>query len=206
MNLNFEDFDTLKKELEAIPPLHRLAFASSLCERLLPNYSAFAREAGCGDPSLLRIALDEVWQILQGKSLDEPKINQLIEDCSNAPPNGDDTYDSHYLPEAEVALIAITNTLYLCFDPSPERTVGVAMQAEETFFSFISLLECDSWDKKTLIEQTKEIATHPFTVREMAKQSEDLQRLKEVESLEEGFLEWLRTSSHNNGTSLIGLS
>ena len=62
------------------------------------------------------------------------------------------------------------------------------------------------WQKKPFAEIAKEIASHPFTIREMAKQSEDLQRLKEVESLEEGFLEWLRTSSYNNGTSLIYLS
>ena len=184
MNLNFDNFDTLKKELEGIRPLYRLAFASSLCERMLPNYIAFAREAGCGDPSLLRIALDEVWQILQGRPLDEPKINQLIQDCSNAPPDRDDTYDTRYLPEAEVAVIAITNTLYLCLAPSLERTVGIAIQVRETLVSFISLLESDSWDEKTLIEQNKEVAAHPLTVREMAKQSEDLRRLKEVATLD----------------------
>lgn len=50
------------------------------------------------------------------------------------------------------------------------------------------------------------IASHPLAVREMAKQTEDLQRLKGTDILDEDFLEWLRTSSNNNGVSLIGLS
>jgi hypothetical protein len=79
MDLYFENFDSLKKELEGISPLHRVAFAASLCERVLPNYSAFSREEGWGDPSVLRAALDEVWQILLGKPLDESKIHQLME-------------------------------------------------------------------------------------------------------------------------------
>ena len=200
----------MEQELAGLPPLHRVAFAASLCERLLPNYSAFARDGGWGDPSILRVALDEVWQILQGKPLDELKIHQLMEDCSNIYPSGDDSYDSHYLPEAEAAVIAITNTLYLCLDPTPERTIGVAMQAQETLFSFINLLvslkDPLSWDKKTLAEQRKEVVIHPFTVREMTKQSEDLQQLKETGTLDRNFLEWLRTSFDNGGKSLIDLS
>ncbi|MFB2919332.1 MULTISPECIES: DUF416 family protein [Aerosakkonema] len=80
MKLEFDDLEALEKELEGLPPLHRVAFAASICERLLPNYDVFYREEAWGDPSILRTALDEVWQILQGKPLDEPKINQLMDD------------------------------------------------------------------------------------------------------------------------------
>ena len=45
-----------------------------------------------------------------------------------------------------------------------------------------------------------------FAVRELTKQSEDLQRLKEAETLDRDFLEWLRTSFGNNGRSKIDLS
>lgn len=64
MNLNFYEFDALEKELEGLPPLHRVAFAASCCERLLPNYNAFYFLENWGDPSVLRTALNEVWQIL----------------------------------------------------------------------------------------------------------------------------------------------
>jgi hypothetical protein len=40
----------------------------------------------------------------------------------------------------------------------------------------------------------------------MAKENEDLQRLKEVEMLEPEFLQWLRTSFDNGGKSIIDAS
>ena len=62
------------------------------------------------------------------------------------------------------------------------------------------------WLQKSWEMQVEEISNHPFTLREIAKQTEDLQRLKEVDSLNTELLEWLRTSSYNSGKSLIDLS
>lgn len=43
---NFDWFrlNALKRELEELLPSHRIAFAASICERLLPNYNIFAEE------------------------------------------------------------------------------------------------------------------------------------------------------------------
>jgi Protein of unknown function (DUF416) len=54
--------------------------------------------------------------------------------------------------------------------------------------------------------QVEEISNHPFTLREIAKQTEDLQKLREADRLSPELLEWLRTSSYNNAKSLIDLS
>jgi hypothetical protein len=62
-----------------------------------------------------------------------------------------------------------------------------------------------NWYQK-LEEPSVTFASHPLAVREMAKQQEDLQRLKEVETLEQDFLEWLRTSYDNDGKSVIDVS
>lgn len=78
MNLRFYDFETLEKELEGLPGLHRIAFAAACCERLLPNYNAFAREESWGAPFIFRNALNEIWQILQGKPVDVATIQQLL--------------------------------------------------------------------------------------------------------------------------------
>ncbi|MGE5658460.1 MAG: DUF416 family protein [Actinomycetota bacterium] len=50
-----------------------------------------------------------------------------------------------------------------------------------------------------------ELANHPLTIRERTKQNEDLRCLKEIETLDRDFLEWLRTSFDNAGRSLIDL-
>ena len=78
MNLHLYKFDALEKELERLPPLYRIAFAASCCERLLPNYNAFSCMENLGDPSVLRNALNEVWQILQGKPVDAAFNSSII--------------------------------------------------------------------------------------------------------------------------------
>lgn len=211
MNLNFHDFNTLEKELEELPPFHRIAFAASCCERLLPNYCAFAREEGWGKFTVLRTGVDEVWQILGGKPVNVTEIRQLIENCIEVVPDADDVSESsYYIPEAQEAASAIGITLELCLDPAPKNAIWVAQAVKETLFTFVDWIEESKdptgWREKRYAEMTKEIANHPFSVREIAKQREDLQRLKEVETLDREFLEWLRTSSYNNGKSLIDLS
>ncbi|MEH2269720.1 MAG: hypothetical protein V7K68_14990 [Nostoc sp.] len=44
-----------------------------------------------------------------------------------------------------------------------------------------------------------------FAMREITKRSEDLQKLRNVEKLDRNFLQWFRTSFHNQGKSLIDL-
>lgn len=200
MNLRFYDFETLEKELEGLPALHRIAFAAACCERLLPNYNAFAREESWGAPSIFRYALNEVWQILQGKPVDVATIRQLRDACDSDDiiPHSDDF--SGYVAEAQEAAIAIYTTLDACIEPTPERIVKVAECVAFTIEFFID------WDVPTEIEECIEtIACHPFTVREMAKQNEDLQKLKDTKELNQDLLEWLRTSFNNDGRSLIDL-
>ena len=41
--MQFFEFDTLRIELNKLPLLHQVAFAASICERLLPSYNVFCR-------------------------------------------------------------------------------------------------------------------------------------------------------------------
>ena len=209
MNMHFFEFDTLEKELENLPGLHRVAFAAACCERMLPNYSAFCRMYDFGNPSVLRNALDEVWEILQGKPVEPVKIYQLIEPFHSqdvVPDSLDFGGDSY---EAVEAMDAICKTLTACIESTTEMIVLVAKCARTTIESYITYLNesgnfCSGRNGEE--QFCSEIDSHPFALREMAKEAEDLQRLKETETLNRDFLEWLRTSSHNNGKSLIDLS
>ncbi|MEG3930438.1 DUF416 family protein [Microcoleus sp. T3_B1] len=207
--MHFFEFDTLEQELEKLPVFHRLAFAAACCERMLPNYNAFCRMYDFGDPSVLRNALDEVWQILQGKPIDELRIERLINNCGSdniAPDSldfGGDSYKSLQLIDA------ICTTLRACSEAATREIVRIVEYARNTIEFYVA---CEDEFFNVSREQDGRekfiaaIACHPFAVREMAKETEDLQRLKETETLDKDFLEWLRTSSHNNGKSLIDLS
>ncbi len=206
-DLSFKNLDVLTKELERLPPLHRVAFAASICERLLPNYTAFYKEKNWGNPTTLRASLDEVWQILEGKPVDAEVIHQLVADCEDAIPDAD--YGGPYVYPAQQTTLATRLTLEACLTPTPECVAKVANCASDILFEwfFAEKDEVDpSWcDEKSLDEQMEDVASHPFGIRELTKEIEDLQRLKNVETLNHTFLEWLRTSYNNNGKSLIDL-
>lgn len=208
MDLERPDFFNLKaleKELEALPPLHRLAFAASICERLLPNYNAFSRMENYGDPSVLRKALDEVWQILEGKPVDTERIQQFYNGLDIICPDSDDYYDSYYTFEAQEALFAIRSTLRASIHLEIKNVLYVVEIARfDTIELFIKARD-ESFNSKQYNsdEEVEAIANHPFAVRELKKENEDLQRLKETETLDKNFLEWLRTSFNNGGKSVI---
>ena len=208
--MHFFEFDTLEKQLEDLPGLHRVAFAAACCERMLPNYSAFCRTTiNWGAPEVPRAALDEVWQILQGKPVEAERINQLREDCGREDVFPGDLDFGDDCLETQEALMAIRATLVACLDPTVENIVHIANSARHTIEAYIPYK--DTSFNLNLEKDGKEkfysaMASHPFAVREMAKEAEDLQRLKETEALNGDFLEWLRTSSYNNGKSLIDLS
>ncbi|MEH1898971.1 MAG: DUF416 family protein [Nostoc sp.] len=206
MNLKYHQFDILERELEALPPMHRVAFAAACCQRLYPHYDIYlraAREDDWDGEDLFRVALDEIWEFLAGKKVDVARFRQLYSDSDQSYPD----YENVETPEGQRAADAILNTLELCLDPSVRQTILVAKQIYQTLFEYIDYLTCESEDENSEdISEEEIVSNHPFTVREMAKQSEDLQRLRETPTLTPEFLQWLRTSSENGGKSLLDLS
>ncbi|MEH1932593.1 MAG: DUF416 family protein [Nostoc sp.] len=209
MNLKYGQFDILERELEKLSPLHQVAFSAACCERLYPHLDIFVREIrkeGWDEENFFRAALDVIWQFLAAGEVDAARVRQLISDCEDNYPH---EYESEDTPESQRSADAIDSTLILCLEPTPKQTISVAKQVDETLFEYINYLyenEDDSWENKSHQEMLGAIASHPFTVREMGKQSSDLQRLQSTPALTPEFLHWLRTSSENGGKSLLDLS
>ncbi|WP_448268419.1 DUF416 family protein [Nostoc sp. DSM 114159] len=209
MNLKLYEFNVLEAELTELSPVHRLVFAASCCERLLPNYSLVKQEDGWGDPSILRNVLNEVWSFLEGKPVNAKQICQLLKVCDEAVPNADYVSGSQYDVEAQEAASAICFTLEACLDPTPKNIIKVAKCVMNTIDGYLSAMkdieDPNWWDEKSLEEQKEEFSNHMFAIREMAKQSEDLQKLKTVDKLDINFLQCFRTSFINQRKSLIDL-
>jgi hypothetical protein len=209
MNLDFFQLDTLQEILETIPPFHRVAFAASICERMLPIYELFSQEESWGDSTVLRNALDEIWQVLLKKQADAEKIEELTKACEQQTLHADYVRQSQLNYEAQQTVSAVCFTLESCLEPTSRKVLDVAQCVEETIYGFLTSKKFDddeSWIKKSSEELENYVASDPLAVQEIAKQKQDLQRLKQVETLDRDFLEWLQISSSNNGKSLIELS
>ncbi|MEH1932592.1 MAG: DUF416 family protein [Nostoc sp.] len=194
--------------MEMLPPLHRVAFALACCERLFPNYVMFLRdirELGWNEQDPIRIALDEIWEFLSGKEIDAARFRQLLSNCDQYPYG----YENKETAETQRAAWIVSETLELCLDRTPQKAISAVKHVHETLFEYLDCEMCESdedSDKKSHQEVVEIITNHPFTVREMAKQSEDLQRLQKTPTFTPEFLQWLRTSSENGGKSLLDLS
>ncbi len=211
MSIDIENLDFLKKELEGIYHLKRVAFAASCCERLLPNYNLFAREENLGNPSRIRKALDEVWQVVRGNPIDVSRIEQFRENClAEISLQEDEIFKFGHDYEAQLAVLAVSCALESCLETiNTPLVINIVKHVRDTIYEFLIVMSDEHGTpdlfNKSFEEQCEQLSKHPFTLRELEKESEDLQRLQGVEHIDSELIEWLRTSFDNNGKSVIDL-
>lgn len=166
---------------------------------------------------ILRQALDEVWMIIKGDSIDSIRLNQLLNDCEKVIPHDHDN-DSGYVVEAQYAASSICHLIDMCLQKEPAALKMLVNTTYNTLYQYLDWqMEVaedmaeeetdDDWSKKKLDEQAQIIANHPFVIREMKKENEDLQLLKETSTLAPEFIKQFRNSAldNTNGKSLIDL-
>ena len=195
MKPDFFDLDAVEEKLKELPHLHQVAFAASICERILPNYYIFSQMRNFNNTKILKRSIDEIWQILQGKEKDVLVLQQFQEELDEVCPDTEDDewVDTSYVFEAQEAIFAIYSTLAACKNQDLQSILWVIKAAR---FNTLELFISDKYDHcNTSISRDLKlefIANHPLAVQELAKETEDLQRLKELKILTGDFLEWLR--------------
>ncbi|MBE9040891.1 DUF416 family protein [Oscillatoriales cyanobacterium LEGE 11467] len=212
MNIEYFRNNILTKELKILSKLHIVAFAASCCEQLFPFYKTFSKMENWGDPQIPRKALDTIWSIAKGESVDLDEV-WLLSDrcCSRGICPSDDDRNSHYessslFIEAEHLIYSICIILDSYTEITAYDAISISNYVERTLEYYINDFDA-SFQKKcqgyTLKEQIENFQHHPLVVNEVAKETEDLQKLKEAQVLTLDFLEWLRTSSRKEGWVFI---
>ena len=194
------DPESLRLQLDKLPPSHRTAFAATCCERLLPNYAAFAREVRWGEPETLRAALDHIWRVLDGGTLDRGEINRLVTKCDFVIPDTED-FDTSSVSAALDAGTAVVGTLRSLLDGYTRHIVEVASYCRDTVHMYIQ--ERDDLDYKDPLFDTK-IEEDPLMKRELARQAAVLSELANNPTLDGALLKRLRDESADGGRSNIG--
>lgn len=75
------DERTILSEAARLSVRHRVAFMASCCERLAPNYTAFAVCEGIANPRIIEGALNSVWMWLEGYPMSETELLPLSQSC-----------------------------------------------------------------------------------------------------------------------------
>jgi uncharacterized protein YjaG (DUF416 family) len=198
--MNSFDPEWLKRNLDQLAWRHRTAFAAACCERLLPNYAAFAREEHWGEPHTLRAALDYIWSVLNGRAMDPDEVNRLIRQCDGVIPDTANS-DASSVSAALDAGTAVIGTLRSLLDANTKDVVEVASYCRDTVHMYIQ--ERDDLEYDDPLFETK-IERDPLMRRELARQSAVLSELANNPVLDGELLKRLRDESADGGRSNIG--
>lgn len=191
---------SLEQKLDRLPRSHRTAFAATCCERLLPNYSAFAREVDWDEPETLRGALDYIWNALVGARVDPREIDRLIERCETVIPDTED-FETSSVSAALDAGTAIVGTLRSLLDDDTKHIVEVASYCRDTVHMYIQ--DRDDLDDRDPSFDEK-IAQDPSMKRELGRQAVVLSELANHPVLDGALLKRLGDESADGGRSNIG--
>lgn len=193
------DENQLRTRLSRLQATHRIAFAASCCERLLPNYQAFAEVEHWGNPDLLRQALDEVWSFLKGEPLTEQHARALVQAIEPVVPDMDD-YSSLYASLAIEAASAVVCTLEALPDGDVQQIVWVARSTVNSLLEYLDTVNDPNTGVRSEDPQfTQWLWQAPLMVGELKKQQDDLDALSSRRALDASFLDELRQSSSEAG-------
>jgi|tagenome__1003787_1003787.scaffolds.fasta_scaffold20573182_2 uncharacterized protein YjaG (DUF416 family) len=182
----------IKSRLEALAPRKRLAFACSVCERMVPNYETFATIENWGEPAVLRRALDSAWALAEGS--DVPDVDDLIEELDGASPDTED-FDSLFTSPALDAASALTVTLEAATDSMDGlgEIVDLATDTVDLFLHNTGRVHAQDADREL------QIAQHPLMRRELEQQQRALDALERCPELDASFLRKLRAQAATGG-------
>jgi len=182
----------------------QLAFALSCSERLYPNYLAFKRETGWGNPSALRKALDIAWASLDRAAPSATTIAIAREQVLAAEPETED-FDTVLVSAALDAAVSADLILRFLEEGKPERVVEIASLCRDTVDMFVQDYECLAPTDPNLEDR---ILYHRLMQAELQRQHDDLLELRcfsgASPELDQLRAKWRYVEMSNIEKSLIG--
>jgi|SRR5580704_8474189 uncharacterized protein YjaG (DUF416 family) len=194
------DLAGLERELSAVRPRRRVAFAASCCERLLPNYVAFWKEGKRGSPAVLREALDAVWTAAMGQEVSSARIDHLYAQVDRVIPDTE-VFSSDYTSPALDAGAALEEALRCCVDYAPARAARAASLARDTVDMFIQVRDSLQYGESDFEER---ISRDALMVSELQRQRNDLFVASDSTLSDSDVASVLRRSSENQSNIRVG--
>lgn len=193
--------EALMERLIRLDNKRQLAFGAVCCERLLPNYLAFQKNAGWGNIDPIRKALDYVWWSLSNQPPSSQEIKNMIASCESAAPDSED-FDSLYVTSAQDVCFAVCGLLDYLLEGDVGKVVQAATYATDSVDLYVQEIENMAPDDPQL---ERRILTHRLMQRELAQQEQDLKAIEQAPSLSQVFLAQLKVSWNNNGKSNLDI-
>jgi uncharacterized protein len=208
-------------ELEKLGLCHQIAFAASLCERMLPLYvgtDSSERIDGFNHQTLpmLRKILDYIWDFPAVGIFEEEKLHSFLEECKEI---SSKIEDEDLIPQPEEyiasAPYSIADALELCLTGEIKHLEQVRQNNwfaiefalsiiidERTYVDDYGVMQ----EQKTLEEEYEIIENHYLYQREYRKEMGDYQTLIDTPSITPEFIQEFRLSADPDGLGVLDKS
>jgi uncharacterized protein len=204
MNTNRrQDTADVVSSLTAMQVRHRLAFAASCCERMLPNYLAFSMCTGWGEVKRLRHCLDHIWDLVQGREMETAKVSEL---AATALENAPDTerFNCFLTSQATDAATAIYLALQSCLSRNVNDIAEISRLSLDSIDMYLlTVNEPNVTDKQTSPSLWGMIEDLPLHKMERKRQFDDLELLESNRDLTLELAAAMRESSKALGIQPI---
>ncbi len=189
MTTVYEHQEFLASQLRLLEERKRLGFALWCTERLFPNYVAFRKETGQGDPLVLRRALDIVWEHLKNQPPSSlTGVASLSRNCESQAPASEDS-GSLLVTAAQDAVFAVCSLLDYLEGNDVDALLRPSSYALDSLDLYIQ--ETEALDLRDMERESK-ILEHPLMRVELEEQRRLLGQLsmcEDVYDLVEGIRE-----------------
>lgn len=173
------DRSALDRGLASLSREALIAFGLGCCERLYPNYVAFKRETGWGEPDVLRKGLDLAWRVLEGFESSHDSVSSARQEVRRAEPETED-FDTILVSPALDAAAAVGLILKFIAEGGVGTIVEIASLCTDTVDMFVQDQDGLAPNDPKLEER---ILNHRLMQRELQRQHDDLLALRSFSGL-----------------------
>ena len=201
MTIHVFDSKKLEQRLRHLKHKHQLVFAASCCNRTLPSYGAFSREANWGNFEVIQNAVEYVWNHLEGEAMSIDNLDEYLEQIQENIPDLDEVTNELATWGHDSALVAF-HMLCNARNHAIEDVVACGTWSYDSVDTFVQMKEhMDPSDPELEIM----IASHPVVQRELAQQHYVLEALEKQSELTVAAAMSIRYSWNNAGRSNIDI-
>ncbi|TRW48966.1 DUF416 family protein [Aliidiomarina halalkaliphila] len=174
--------------------------AAYLCERMLPNYQHFHELTEFGEPSVLRGALDAVWDKLAvNKRTDWQRWQEKLEEVTPT----EQAYDVLGVFPAIAACTGLSSLLQGIEEKDGASLLDVSKISQGAVSHYLELGEFSHIDDAGLREQA--IAEHPLSLYEIEIQQSMLAYLEDSAVIDKALIREVRGIARDEGMSNLGI-
>lgn len=190
--------------LSTLPFWHRLAFAASCCERMLPNYVAFHRMERWGDPAPLEQGLDYLWRCTLTHDANPLVVHRLIAACEPVVPDTED-FESVFCSLALDAANSVLLGLEACVGDDVERLAEIAELCVDGIIRYLERVNDPIAVPHLVLDQSTYtyVLASPLLRAELDKQRRDLAALAVCQRLDAHIIDQMRAESRETGIQPI---